>query len=331
MRIALRSETGAATAELALSTLVLVPIALYAMYVGEAFIAAIKAQEAEIAATWEVSAYRLHEYRSGGYRRLYTSAISAAERQLKTDLRDFDSYDDANGSGRVNAIAEYHLTSLECGTRRVSGGEPSPGSVFNLGGSYLHSDGWVGCQAKVQFQNRFLPRDAFKEIMHGPELLPASIARQDFCGSGNTPQGCRGTRTPGMMVLTDDWGLEDAQANPLGTRNNRKYYNVGESIYSMGGLAQAAGPLAILTGFTPLVYALDQAQTGTFKMAYRNRISDKQPISERWGGPSSAHVSPYHEESNEYTDQTAEVSRLIYGDRVSGHYMGKRDARWNGQ
>jgi hypothetical protein len=335
MRKVRKAEEGAAAAELALATMLLVPMALYSMYVGEAFIAAIKAQEAEISAAWEITAYRLHNFGSGAnYRSLYSQAANGAARRLETDLQDFDSFDTSNRSGRINAVSEYELTGVRCELRSGGGAGSNMGPGLGLGGGYLHSDGWVGCQADVEFRNRFLPRRIHSEFMR-TDLIPSDIATLQMCGMGNTPQGCRASRTRGMLVLTDDWGLEDPKKNPLGSQGRNRnigYFNVGKSIYEVFGMAYVSGTLAVLGGFTPMVYAMDQGSTTSFRLAYSQRISDQQSVSTA-SGSFTAHVSPHCDYDDSriepYTHRIRNMSAEVYRERDTGNYLGKQQADWN--
>ena len=331
MRKGLKTEEGAAAAELALATMLIVPMALYSMYVGEAFVAGLKAQEAEIAATWEITAFRLHNFRSGSYTGLYSSAANRSADRVHNDLLDFDSFDRSNRNGRGNAVSEYEFTELRCGMRSGGSAGTNMGPGGGLGGSFLHSDGWVGCQARVEFRNRFLPRNAHSEFFRRSELLPDEVSTLELCGLGNDPQGCRASRNRGMVLLTDDWGLENPGYNPLGTDRNKEYWNVGNDIYSAYGGAYA-GTIAILAGFTPLVYALDQAKTSTFRMTYRKTIEEQQDVKTA-AGTFRAHASPHCDEDRpaieEYTHRIRNMSEEVYSERVTGNYLGKFQADWN--
>ncbi|MGI5862322.1 MAG: hypothetical protein ACOX6T_09725 [Myxococcales bacterium] len=293
--------------------------------------AALKAQEAEIAATWEITAFRLHDFRSGSYTGLYSSAVSGAANRVRNDLRDFDSFDPSNRSGRINAVSEYELTQVDCGVRRGGNAGSGMGPGGGLGSSFLHSDGWVGCQARVEFSNRFLPRNAHREFFRRSELLPSEASSFALCGLGRDPQGCRASRNRGMVLFTDDWGLENPSENPLGTQQNPQYWNVGNAIYSVLGTANL-GALAVLGGFTPLVYAFDQANTSSFRMTYRKRITVEQDVSTA-AGTFRAHASPHCDEDRpaleEYTHRIAKMSAKVYSERVPGNYLGKQQADWN--
>lgn len=331
MRKGFKTEQGAAAAELALATMLIVPMALYSMYVGEAFVAGLKAQEAEIAAAWEITAYRLHNFRSGSYTGLFGSAANRSADSVHNDLLDFDSFDRSNSHGRVNAVSEYEFKELRCSRRGGSSAGNGMGPGWGLGGSFLYSDGWVGCQARVEFRNRFLPRNAHSEFFRNSELLPNEVSKLELCGLGNDPQGCRASRNRGMALLTGDWGLDNPRYNPLGTEKNQEYWNVGNDIYKFFGGAYA-GTTAILLGFTPLVYAWDQAKTSTFRMTYRKTIKEQQDVSTA-AGTFKAHASPHCDEDRpaieEYTHRIRNMSAEVYSERTIGNYLGKNQAEWN--
>ncbi|MBI5547266.1 MAG: hypothetical protein HY901_25570, partial [Deltaproteobacteria bacterium] len=152
-----RQEEGSAVTEFALSTLLLVPVALYSMYVGEAYMVAIKVQEAEISATWDITAYRLHEYMSGSYTGLYSRATSDSATNVSKDIRDFNSFTPGGGNGWSLPISSSTMDAIGC--QKVSGNA----FTGHSGSSYLHADGYVNCKTKATFKNHFIPQRAHTE------------------------------------------------------------------------------------------------------------------------------------------------------------------------
>jgi hypothetical protein len=339
-RNALRNESGGAVVEFALSTILLVPMALYSIYVGEAFIAGAKAQEIEISAAHDISAFLLHDYTGGGFRGLYTNAIDNSADRALSDLRDFDSFRRGSGGlemvtsrARFSALPEgmecQLRTDLDSGAFRRIPGVPYP--------SALHREGFVNCKAQVTVQNFFIAKKGYAEFHPGgPDLMPTSIATLKICGIGEDLRGCKGGSgrpgSRGFWLLTDDWGLEDSRPNPVGTQDNNKYYFVGKQAYgSLGqGSTMIVAGIAALGIFPPPLLG-DQAKTSTFKMGYLKNIREARNISPQDRGERRAHLSPLEEDRKAfpYTDSTLEVSNVMYTERRRGHYLGKQDPQWN--
>lgn len=325
----LRDDEGAATTEFALATLFIIPLILYTMYSGEAFLTAIKAQEAEIRAGWEVSAYRLHAYNGGDYRSLYTNAAQRAETRVNDAMRDLDSFEN-RGTGWRQAVGNATFDRVECRLRSGNGAGPS---VYPLGlPPQLHTDGYVGCQARVRYENVMLPIRPHREFI-GNDLLPPELRRMEMCGNGSTVQGCEGTRMAGFVLLTDDWGLERGTQNPVGQQTNREYYNVGRATYQMSGtpglsLGYQAGQLAVNSAMGFLLGGADQGQTSTFKMGYLTAISNRRNVPSDGRG-TDPHLTPWDEEAHQDTNNTRAISQRVYNERRNSTYLGKSDRNYN--
>lgn len=340
-RNALRDESGGAAVEFALSTILLVPMALYSIYVGEAFIAGAKAQEIEITAAHDISAFLLHDYTGGGFNGLYTNATRISSDRALADLRDFDSFrrgsaglEMVTSRARFSALPEgmdcQLRTDLDSGAfRSIIPMVPLPAA--------LHREGFVNCKAQVTVRNFFIARKGYAEFQRGgPDLMPSSIATLTICGLGEDLRGCKGgggrAGSRGFWLLTDDWGLEDSRPNPVGTQDNQKYYFVGKQAYgSLGqGTTLIAAGIAALGVFPPPLLG-DQANTSTFKMGYLKNIREARNISPQDQGERRAHLSPLEEDRKAfpYTDNTLNVSSVMYTERRRGHYLGKQHPQWN--
>ncbi len=325
LRKSCSSEEGAALTEFALMTLFLIPLMLYAMFSGEAFISAIKAQEAEIAAGWDLTAYRYNAYEGGSTRSQYTLATGSTANRVTTEMRDLDSYRQSGGAGMTQVTTRTTLASVRCALRTGSMGGLAP---YNAGlpQQFLHSDGYVGCQAQVRLENVFLPRRLHQEFIRS-ELITSRIARMTMCGLGATVQGCTGSRAAGFMLLTDDWALSNGAANPVGTQLNRGYYNVTNSVYGLGG-GSTAGTAAVTAAMAFLLLSADQGTTSTLKLGYLSPVFSRRLVPTDMGFH-DPHLSPWDEEAHLDTSFTPGISSRVYTERSNGRYMGKLNPLYN--
>ncbi len=324
-RMRMQDEQGGATVELALMSTLFVPMVIYAIYVGEAYVAGIKAQSAEIAAGWEVTAYLLHDYRNGNPASLYDNALSRSANRAQESHKDFDSFDDTGRTGYLGVFGFDRLEYVRCQRRDISNFGPDV-----HGTKYLKKDfGWIGCEAETTFENRRATTDAHREMWHGrPKIIQDSFKRMRMCGSGETLKGCQpadGQR--GFVVMTDDWGLENPAKVEVGSSGpNQEYYKVGADMF--GGLATTTAQAALVSTFGFLVGALDQGATDTFKMGYMETIRTKRRFPSH-GGSQSLHLSIDHEQASPANNQDANLSDKTYDDRHQTNYMGMQDPDWN--
>src|SRR4051812_40177141 len=124
-----RRPRGASTVEFALSLLLLLPALFYAIWVGENFHVGLKAQEAEIAAMWDATAYRVHDYRNGTGAASRLDGIAAATQfEMTAALKDLDSTADGpatkryvGGVGRLEQVVCRPLRRRELRSRGLNG------------------------------------------------------------------------------------------------------------------------------------------------------------------------------------------------------------------
>jgi hypothetical protein len=333
-----RQERGASTVEVALSLLLLVPLFLYIVYAGESFLAATRAQEAEISASWDVTAYRLHDYVDGqdyesspGNPSRYTDVTDVAARRVRRELRTLDSFSDPTrpGTGKRFLISQQRLEGLECvpfDARTVANG-----ALLTFDGvpvtarRYLHRGGYVVCRAKVNFSPQFIPRTQPEGSRSKLDFV-TDVLQNGFtlCGSGSTLMGCEGAETAGIVVLTNDWALEDGRENPVGTRANRRYFNVGNAIYGLEPEKGEAG-----TGGQQVREALqflmdendaDYGDTSTFKFGFYNpmRQTHRYPANNH-GGQEEAHLSPWDDGEGDFASGSSVYSDHRDRDNYLGH------------
>jgi hypothetical protein len=344
-----RLARGASTVEVAVSMLLLIPTALYAIYAGEAFMAATRAQEAEISATWDITGYLLHDFDNGfdyesgpdGDPSLYVDVSGRVARQVKRELGTMDSFEYSEGTGGNRyVVSAQHVRSLSClpmDARPIENGALLTfQSTFYQTREYLHRGGYVRCNAQVSFFPQFMPRYMREGYNSKVDLLSRTLDEGfTVCGSGNTFQGCEGAYRPGIIVLTNDWGLEDGIENPLGTQENGKYFRVGQKVYNVkywGDEDDKAGGIGHEQVTEAMKFMLDdeefgdRADTSTFKFGFYNPMSQRHRYpGNRHQGRDDAHLSPYDDGEGELTS-----TRNVYLNHRSRHnYLGHPDPHFN--
>ncbi|HYH95663.1 hypothetical protein [Hyalangium sp.] len=337
-----RRERGAATVEVALSMLLLIPTALYAIYAGEAFLAGTRAQEAEISATWDITGFLLHDYDNGqdyeagpdGDPSLYVDVTQRAANRIEASLSGMDSYR-GGGNGQQMVISRQRLDNVDCRpmdaryilNRALLTYQAIPYQTRE----YLHRGGYVVCSARVRFSPQLMPRDMRGGYTSKVNLLSDALANGfSVCGNGSTLWGCAGEHVPGIITLTNDWGLEDGRSNPVGTDNNPKYYKVGEKVFNLkwerAGENDIAGGIGSQQVTEAMRFMLDEVKgdwgrTSEYKLAFYNDMSRERDYPDNdHGGQAQAHVSPWDDGEGSFTSD-----RHVYSTaRSQSYYLGHR-------
>lgn len=342
-----RRERGASTVEVALSMLLLIPTALYAIYAGEAFLAGTRAQEAEISASWDVTGYLLHDYVSGqdyeagpdGDPSLYVDITQKAGNRVRSELGGMDSYR-GGGNGQQAVISRQSMERVSCrpmDARYILDQGLLTFQAIPYGTrEYLHRGGYVVCSARARFSPQLMPRDMRVGYTSKVNLLSDALANGfPICGNGNSLWGCDGAHVPGIIVLTNDWGLEDGQANPVGTQDNAKYYNVGHKVFDIKwarmGDADLAGGIGSQQVKEAMLFLLDEpegdwARTSEYKLGFYNDMGRMRHYpSNNHNGEATAHLSPWDDGEGPYTSD-----RSVHNSaRNDHHYLGHKKANFH--
>ena len=338
-----RRARGAATVELALSLLLLVPVLLYAIFSGEAFLAGTRAQEAEITAGWDMTAYRMHDY-IDGYREdaetdvFRGDAASDTQRQVATavplrvrqSLGGMDSYrrDNTAPARRTLLVSEQQLEGLSCEPFNVQGRD----ALLTFEGiphgvrEYLHRGSYMACRARVSVRPHHLPLRMREGYTAKEDLLYERIQSGfTMCGLGGSLRGCDENR--GFIVLTDDWGLEDPRQSPVASWRdalNQKYARVGNSIYhrapdpvrDLHGLEGGAGAMKIRDAMNFLLDTEDDyGDTSHFKFGFLTPYDELQRVPVEGGGMDEGHLTPWDDGEGPFMSGAA-ARRNRY------HYLG---------
>ena len=338
-------QRGASTVEVALSMILLVPVVLYSIYVGEAFILGARAQEAEISASWDVTAYLLHDFKNGydfetdpeGGPSLYRDVASSVASRVKSRMAGLNSFTEL-GNGQRLVVSQQSLQRVTCEPRDARGLLGDSLLTFQATPvgtrEFLHRGGYVNCQAEVGFVPLFMPRDLRSGFTSKTDLLSGSLANGfTMCGSGDTLRGCSG-RYAGVMVLTNDWGLEDGKRNKVGEQNNERYFNVGEKVYNAkywrdpSDIAGGIGTQQIKESLGLLLDdPQDYGQTSKFKLGYYNPVDTVHqfPANDHGTTDGKAHLSGWDDREGTF-DGTKNVHEG--GTRSRHNYLGHPDARF---
>jgi hypothetical protein len=337
----LRRQRGASTVEVALSMVLLIPTALYAIYAGEAFLAGTRAQEAEISASWDVTGYLLHDFINGedyesgpgGDPSLYEDITNAVQNRVKSELSGMDSYR-GSGSGQQQVISRQSIESVDCKPMDARPILNKALLTFQAipyqSREFLHRGGYVVCNAKVRFSPQLMPRGMRVGYTSKKDLLSDELASGfTICGSGNSLWGCEAEHVPGIIVLTNDWGLEDGSSNDVGTKDNQKYFNVGEKIYKVkmwGDPTEVAGGIGTQQVREAMKFMLDEdnadwGQTSVFKLAYFNDMSRTNAYpANNHNGTAHAHINPWDDDEGPYPS-----TQNVHNSRNRTHYLGHRN------
>ncbi|MFL5347667.1 MAG: TadE/TadG family type IV pilus assembly protein [Hyalangium sp.] len=341
----LRQERGASTVEVALSMILLIPTALYSIYVGEAFILGARAQEAEIAASWDITAYRLHDFINGfdfeadpeGGPSLYRDISSRAANRVRRQMAGLNSFY-GTGNGQHLVVSQQSLERVECAPRDARGLLGDSLLTFQATPvgtrEYLHRGGYINCQAEVRFTPLYMPRDLRQGLHSKEDLLSNGLAAGfTLCGSGDTLRGCSG-KYSGVMVLTNDWGLEDGTRSRVGQNDNQKYFNVGEKVYEAKYWADSsdiAGGIGTQQIKESLQFLLDEdnkdyGDTSKFKFGFYNPMSTvhQYPANDHSNPKDSAHLSGWNDREGPF-DGTQNVHS---GSRSNHNYLGHTNPRF---
>jgi hypothetical protein len=223
--------------EFAVAILLLVPVAIYAIYAGELFAVGMKAQEAEMLGAWNVTGHVLHDLENGSQlarNDRFATATSLEAARSRTQLADLDSFQ--NGVRPLQHLVRGQVEAVDC--RRNDGLPPEarfrsiprqPPPVpagfrsYQEHGSrpwandFLVPTGFVRCTARARAVS------AVGEIRHHEEFsrtgytLLEAFSNITMCGSGPTLNGC-GARG-GIVVLMDDWAVDDGRSSPVTASN----------------------------------------------------------------------------------------------------------------
>jgi hypothetical protein len=298
-----RARRGAAVTEFLLGLLLMVPLVWLTILAGELFMGGARAQQAEVQAAWDLTGYRLHDYRAaapagrarGLYDRVATEVPAAVSKRLP----------------RVKLVSvTSEQADVKCAVRRdvdkllpfdtVSGFTPDP--LFNGNAAAkarvdgtLEQAGYVSCRARVPFTaaigwTRYLDPTPRADL----DLLPPGALQLN--GGGRAMLGRRAELPldrEGLAVVLDDWAVEegggrsgDAVAEREERSHNPMLYRVADRVFRLHGEAIGTEQIRELgwfvSGGAP---PEDPAHASTFNLALPNAADERVRFSGGEGNP----------------------------------------------
>lgn len=266
------SRRGQATLELALGTLVLVPVIVFGIHFAEVQFLGLKVQEAAQAGLFDATADKMHAVPNFN---LVNAAIGAAGPTAQ------ERYQDREGRSAdvMRATLDQVFTqggplTVTCGREDGIGVAP----VSPLDAAYPGGESGLACSTALQVKGYRLPF-GFVDDDHG--FAQASITRRfDFvlCSAGvANPAGECLSR---YALLLDDWGFagaEEARECPLAQQggtscSNTGYYELARRAYQKALTTMAVQPRAgsALARFTVGRTPIDE---GHFYLSFRGSES----------------------------------------------------------
>ena len=203
-------NTGQATVELALGSIVFVGVLLIGIHMAEYAQLSLKVQDAQTFAVWEASGRRVQTRELSGMTTDYPftrtlDTVSGVAPLATRRFADFNGLDDtSNGNVITRALTQGSGVSVKCEVDLSMKFLASPTArvvMLDRGGLRCSSSAEVKA---INVPRRFLQRDT-------GGFFNQSIVRRDpipVCGMGLPVNGnCRGS----LAILTNDWGLANEE------------------------------------------------------------------------------------------------------------------------
>lgn len=233
-------ETGQATLELALGSIVFVGVLLIGIHMAEYAQLSLKVQDAQTYAIWDASGRRVQTRELGGgttltpFNRTMDSTTGVGA-QAQRRFADFNGLSSVTNSDVISrALTEGSGVDVTC-TREDSllfRASPTARAV-------MREEGGLSCTASAKVKAINIPRRFLQRDSGG--FFEQSIVRRDpipVCGMGLPVNGaCRGT----LAILTNDWGLANEETDECKLSCAASpYRGMIKSMFGGGGGAGAA-------------------------------------------------------------------------------------------
>lgn len=281
-----RDQRGGAVVELMLSGLLLVPMVLYGLYLADALEVGMRAQQAAVHALWDVTGYKLHDYKSGDQSgQLLRKAAKDAGDDTQQKYAKLDVYH----PGKSLPMLTLDPPSLEWAECQVSDGIPQPTFTFSAGGR-LHQSGGVVCQAQAQIQaNKQIP--VTWSFGWGDKDLFSKVRQMKLCGVGLATGG-QCAKDTGFSVLTDDWGVDDGKVNE-NDKGNAEYDAVARAMYEEPPGGTALDSAAAMAAMPILGAPLPTPQFVLFYEGSGASSQHKRPVPTDQGTDKELYTTPF--------------------------------------
>ena len=230
-----RRARGQALVELALGSIVIITVLIFAIHFAEIGYISVKVTEASHSALLDATGHRLHDWPNGTGPS--SSAASFAGQQAERRYADFDSRQVSTGSGTLTQ-AFTQATGMR--VRCQGGGGPGWGPSFFTDPAYSDNGG-ITCLSEADITAIRLPTDFLEDANNGffkrRHYNPTPI---HVCGIGRA----RGGTCPGRLTsMLDDWGLsgeDEGEECPIipdfpGPCLNSTYWNMAFRVHMITG------------------------------------------------------------------------------------------------
>ncbi|HYO57628.1 hypothetical protein [Archangium sp.] len=226
-----RSARGAASVEMAICMLVIVPVFLYALFLDDLLRYSLDTQEAALSTVWDLT---VQDYSSKGdpstvqhhARLMFCDHESGKERYASmtshtgSEGKTTSNYSDCEGQDHHESLAA-HVCWLNDNAEQVTcvGPDKSVGAV-NAGGLYddyharFTKGGLYKCRARAVVENYLLPKSFLPEFSNDHETV--NLTKDQWQGSvhENSTKGTKDNayyiKEQHLAILTDTWALTDA-------------------------------------------------------------------------------------------------------------------------
>ncbi len=351
-----REKRGAATTEFLLSTLLIIPVLLYAIWIGEVFAVGAKAQEAEISAMWDATAYRVHDFDDGTDALDHLDAIaSATQASVGGNLDDLDSTQDT-GLSRRRFVGGWGTVQLRCQTltARQLQSEDVPGfqmfrairtdegrAADDTASRFLQQAGTVTCRARATYTAEFMPSWVLPQFSRREVMREVDRNGFVFFGVGGSEDGEAvsqgGDVRSGAYLLLDDWSVEEGNVNGdqagtnAGGSRNPKFFHVAEAVAKLEGDTVTEEQLREVNEAL-LGNSNDPAKSAEFKFSLHLDLDEKR-IFDPDQGERRPYLFPYEDGERPHDgdngDELPSLHRVSL-ERVRNNYLGQRDPEFLG-
>ncbi|NBD07621.1 MULTISPECIES: hypothetical protein [Corallococcus] len=283
-----RGPRGAASVEMALSMIVLIPIFLYSIFLDDLLRYSLDAQEAALSTVWD---YTTQDYTqplkpnrtgSGGTQIQYFSRLTFCDHESgldRTDKKGSDgSYLDCSDPDHHKAVVA-HVCWMNNNAKQVTCEEPEKGAGGGMEPRYLMyrgqytNGGLVKCSARAVVENYMLPETFLPQFGKEPKLVKKNwkgegdVHGNAEAGTGGKDGNAYFLKQQQMSIITDTWALtKEADTEPgdksgelhdrvsSAYRTSVKYLSMAEAYatFSQRITQDLLSPLALVMGDSPL-------------------------------------------------------------------------------
>ncbi|WP_223642477.1 TadE/TadG family type IV pilus assembly protein [Corallococcus sp. EGB] len=284
-----RGHRGAASVEMALSMIVLIPIFLYAIFLDDLLRYSLDAQEAALSTVWDYTTQDyskdLPQNRSGsaGTEIQYFSRLTFCDHESgidRTDRQGGDgSYLDCSDPDHHKAVVA-HVCWMNSNAKQVTCEAPDRGAGSSVEPRHrmyqneYTKGGLVKCSARAVVENYMLPETFLPQFGKEPKLVKKNwkgegdVHSNAEAGVGGEDGNAYFLKEQKLAIITDTWAITENADREPGDKGGGEMYSRVDFVYSRSPkyatMAQAyatfsqkitqdlLSPLALVMGDSPL-------------------------------------------------------------------------------